>query len=95
MAEVLRTMAELMAGREVTARLKAEAAEVRQERDRWRELAEQRLTAVIEKREREPMTWWRWRRTTGARACCSPCRWCLLVLNSSNSSLSENASRLK
>ena len=48
----------------LVAELRAVIADLRQDRDHWREQA-QRLVLTTAKPVEKPMTWWRWLRTTG------------------------------
>jgi excisionase family DNA binding protein len=48
----------------LVAELRAQLAEMRQQRDAWQGIAE-RLALAAPKPEPAPMTWWRWLRSTG------------------------------
>ena len=48
----------------LVAELRAVIADLRQDRDHWREQA-QRLVLTAPKPDEKPMSWWRWLRSTG------------------------------
>jgi predicted flap endonuclease-1-like 5' DNA nuclease len=58
LAELRAVIADLRQGRDQT------IADLRRERDEWREQA-QRLALPKPEPEKSPMSWWRWLRTTG------------------------------
>jgi excisionase family DNA binding protein len=49
----------------LVAELRAQLAEMRQQRDAWQRVAERLALAAPKPDEKPPLTWWRWLRSTG------------------------------